>query len=103
MGYSSKYQRTLLWHIDAPRKGRMGYSVMVVSMVPATALMRPARGAWVTVLSWSTYSRRSCDAPREGRMGYSTGDVVFGSDLADDAPREGRMGYSMSIRSLFFL
>ena len=37
--------------VDAPREGRMGYSVMVVSMVPATALMRPARGAWVKVLN----------------------------------------------------
>ena len=52
MGYSIRNDLYgLVNDMDAPREGRMGYSVMVVSMVPATALMRPARGAWVKVLN----------------------------------------------------
>ena len=55
--------------------------------------MRPARGAWVTVVSIIGDHLANVDAPREGRMGYSRVSAI-GLRLLDDAPREGRMGYS---------
>ena len=98
MGYSEDEQQTPPPFSDAPREGRMGYSLdgclSLVKELPGCAPrgahglqfqpldsgdfgleMRPARGAWVTVKLTGRISPTSSDAPREGRMGYSRGQM----------------------------
>ena len=79
--------------LDAPREGHMGYShgmmvqyindlrcaprgahglqSSILRMRWRTFVMRPARGAWVTVPKSENVGTAEKDAPREGRMGYS--------------------------------